>query len=425
MAIIKKIIFVFVISISVVFHLYALEDYPNISFYNENDYPIENDLYNEKGYDVNNDYHYDIRMLEQVSGYNRIIDTLLKSSLTLDEALIFQSITPVFFKMNKKQVDDALDLLKNKAYIKSIAFVKCTFKELPDSLNSFKSLKYIKFYECDSLESLGTFNPLIPIFELYFVGCKVKSLPVGIEQIHPFLRLLVHLPDNFGEFNLDIELSKFKDRNNLLDLAIRGKNLLSFPKSIFNLTSLQTLMFESYKVVKYPPNFNRLKNLKKLIITCWDEEVEDSARENPYFIEFYPLEYVNDDILYISSSIYSNLCSVSNNYDHYTYWDNIGFTYAPKKDSNDIRIHRLMFGESEITIEVANKEQKMYLYVSNDKCLKNKLKASILDNCRNQIIESVLLDDKVILDLKSLKGYKYYLKITLGRYAKVFHFDKR
>lgn len=364
---------------------------------------------------------YKIQSLNQISTFNKIQDSIdyLKAQSNADYVYCNASIE--FSAMNKEQIDSSFALITQKENIRTLIFRNCSFQELPDSLNSLTSLDAIHFIECDSLKSLGKFDPVVPIFEFYYYGCQISSLPEGIEKIHPLVRLLLHLPDTLFHFNLNKELGKFSKRNNLIDLSIRGKRIAEFPENIFTLTSLRSLMFETLEGLCYPRKYDKLVNLLKLTLTCWNEEVENSARKNSNFISYTPIEYI-DNRLYSFNPMYNKMSEVFVNTDTYTYHDSYIIFYTPKNGKETIEEFTYYVGISKINISINYKEKKLYIKLPESKLNGKIFKASLFNWYQEKIQEGTKQADSIVIDLDNLKDTKYEIKLTIGRYSKQFYF---
>ena len=88
--------------------------------------------------------------------------------------------------------------------------------------------------------------------------------------------MILEFPNNFNGFNLNSELLKFNKRNNIIDLFVKYKLLNEFPESLFNLISLQSLIFYSDDSLYFPHKFDRLNNLIYIITTAKKIDVVES-----------------------------------------------------------------------------------------------------------------------------------------------------
>lgn len=401
---------------------------------NENSYPLAN-FYEDYSNNRPTIYH-EINNDMDVIEYNHILDSLEnRDSLENSNSFYYRyrhliTIMPEryhysvikFTDMGEDQINLAVSKIESKEHIRILIFRNCSFKELPDSINNLKSLNAIHFVECDSLRSLGSFNTFLPIFEFYFYNCKIPHLPDRIEKISSMLRLLIHLPDHYEDFVLNEEINKFSRRNNLVDLAIRGKNISEFPENIFFLTSLRTLMFESWKKLNYPYKFYRLNNLAKLTLTCWDEEVENSARENENFIAYYPIDFEYTTLDYSISPHYYDMSNITLIEDPHEFLDNRLFVYFIDSKGFQFRKDTYPFGNKDITLLQDSKEKKIFFSLEGNESSKDSLKVYLLDERSNVIDQGVPTEKGIMLSVENLKDLNYFLKFTIGRYSKICGF---
>lgn len=385
--------------------------YPNASFYEE---------YNKES--TTSYYKFDLR--DNISEFNRIQDSLNDIKEHDCYNLLHHYADIEFDNMEEVRIENMLVSLASRFEIRILRFRNCTFRKLPNSLNRLMKLEAIHFIECDSLKSLGKFDPITPIFEFYFFNCKIPNLPDGIEKLHPMVRLLIHLPDTLNRLNLDTELSKFTRRNNLIDLAIRGKDIAEFPESIFTLSSLRTLIFESTKTIRFPYKFDKLFNLLKLTLTCWDEEVENNARNNSNFIIYTPIDYMDNKFPHLINKRYHNMSFIFINNSPNSYLDETTVIYRPANIKDSIVKQTLSFAKHEFCITTNFNEEKLYVTILDTIPNEKIFMASLIGLNWQDMIRGVRTNNTIVIDLKNSQKYYTFLKITIGRYSKVFDFSR-
>lgn len=216
------------------------------------------------------------------------INTVINNSLKEKK---YKYFTLGFDKMNESSIDSLIKCLDNKNKIISVDLYSCPIKKLPIYVRKFSNLYSLTFENCDSIQSLNGFNTDFYMFSLFFENCRIKELPEGIEKLKSMLMLMLEFPDDFNEFDLNNELSKFTKRKNIINLFIKYKQLKEFPESLFELISLQRLFFLSNDSIYCPNKFDKLPNLNTLILTKMkNKEIETNSSFPEDTIEYWSLK---------------------------------------------------------------------------------------------------------------------------------------
>ena len=217
---------------------------------------------------------YTAQDIDTIYNFFEKVDSINSNTSKIDSILKY-SISPYFVlsfnNMDDTQIMEVIrDLERNSLTynILGLQFIDCPIKHVSKEFKMCSNLYMLSFEKCDSITSFKDYNTSAQIFSIIFDNCAIKELPSDIENLKPYIRLGLAFPEDFEDFNLDKELTKFKRRNNLFDIAVFYKRCKQFPKTIFNLKALQTIAFYSEDILYYPPRFNELPNLINLFISC-------------------------------------------------------------------------------------------------------------------------------------------------------------
>jgi hypothetical protein len=201
----------------------------------------------------------------EIKNNNFKIDIDIKKDIEKDVNQLIEkhecgTIVLNFENYNEKEIDSLVELIKYKEKITKIDFSNCKIEYLPYSINKFR-LTALCFVECDKIKYI---DPKIITkgfeLDLFFLSCKIDSLPNGIEKIKRFLKLYLTLPKN-SNFNFNKQLERFIKKNNIKILCINDPDLYLFPENLFKLTSIQILDLSSTNITKIDNLDDNLPNL--------------------------------------------------------------------------------------------------------------------------------------------------------------------
>lgn len=201
------------------------------------------------------------------------------------------------------------DLLQKN--IESLVLNEVDFKEMPSNLNKLINLKKLSFADCECICNLDLKKLPSNLTKLCFLGTKLESFSnninnTKIESLELDVVKQDEIPMNIDKLNnlgqLSLFCEKWNDRfkiynfkiytlnrllklnlkqiflgsidlsnnynfinkfNNLQTLDFFNCNISSIDK-LKNINSLKSLSLNSNKIVKFPRNLNKLKNLKSL-----------------------------------------------------------------------------------------------------------------------------------------------------------------
>lgn len=137
-------------------------------------------------------------------------------------------------------------------------------EKLPNEIGSFRNLKCLSLRDMCNLKDLpSSFSNLVALEELNIIDCGFLKLPEPVGQLRNLKKLTI------GNLLLKHEfIIEFKNPqlNKLKELKITGSNIYSLPSEIGELTSLEYLSVQCYKLKGLPSSIGNLQNLKELHI---------------------------------------------------------------------------------------------------------------------------------------------------------------
>lgn len=364
-----------------------------------------------------------------------------------------------FNEMNSDQIAHSLVLLYPYSnYITTLSFQKCHISELPYEVSNYILVNNISFIECDSLKNISNFIPVSNIISVAFINSKISKLPVGVEYLNPFLRLIISLPEDFTDMNLTKELKRFDFRKNILSLYIRYKQCKIFPEEILNFSPLQFLVFFSKYINKYPYNLSNLTNLQFIYLSSNNiksENIFDNLNDNRYLFyknsmrklkyyklidyeDSYELSPFDSDLYFLKTDVvdvfYSNLpiCSSPENYieeertDYYIYIKDFSFILNGNIHS-DTRKEKFVIANINFIFRINKRNNKLLLEFEN---LKRTDSFNAIMTINNTKQELKLSENQIELDLSEIfsnsekkKDNQFLpLKIKINDYEKRFLF---
>lgn len=130
--------------------------------------------------------------------------------------------------------------------------------ELPDSLKSFKQLKYLEFNECPISELPAWVGELKSLVSLKFSSCRLSGFN-GISELNRLQSFHIH-QNNFDADELCEEISK----SSVKDLVLRNDKLIEIPSSLWKCSQLSSLFLASLGIKNLDGPFEKLKHIKRL-----------------------------------------------------------------------------------------------------------------------------------------------------------------
>lgn len=377
------------------------------------------------GFPVNNifrfrpDYSFNIKNVHDIDNYVKKMDSLIGEDGYTWSDNLYSSIC--FENLNEKQIDSVIHEIHDPRLIVELVFKNCPIKMIPDSVKLLYDLYSISFNNCDSIRNMNGFNSNFPVFGINFNNCKINQLPDGIENFGSMLRLMIRVPVDANKLDIDKELRKFRKRKNIIDLFIKYDKLSDFPNSIFQLSSLQTLIFYSRCIKHYPADFDKLNNLMYLYISSFDDRVDESAKKNKNLQFLKRLNTGDSD---------TNFMNFKYNFE----WGRCEFSNTLEHNSN----HHLIFSpgglvtdytnvyginNKEILIKVENIKQIISIYFKDAKP-SDKLLVQITDKKNKILFNGRIKNRNCELDLKDLPFEETYMKININSFSKEFNIKK-
>lgn len=334
------------------------------------------------------------------------------------------------YNMDESLIDSLIYQIEYKHRIVSIRFNNSPIKKIPFSIRKLINLYSISFINCDSIKSLNGFNSTNTMFSITFENCRIKELPEGTEKLIPMLQLMLEIPDDFDEFNLNDELSKFTKRKNIINLFIKYKILKKFPESLFELLSLQTLIFFSNDDLYIPLKFDKLLNLNNLYITNLNDDLLKSL-ENKEFPQWYgKLQLTEDSTAYV--------------YDKYSFMSKlrapIYYKDEPQKKSrwnikksymytyyqDGSRVKNFKFGKYDVKMVPDTVKNTLTFFFNNADDI-DSIKMYLIDYNSRKIVKTYNFNkDKAILDLNDFSDGVYFIMFEIkGEHYEIMSFIKK
>lgn len=371
------------------------------------------------------------------------VDDVEKIKVLYDSLLLVYSIDNpyrsnkfpkiVIRNMNEVDVDTVINRLEHiRSNIISIYFDSCTFESVPKNLNMLENLESITFNSCNQLKTFGEYNSPKTTFVMFFINCNLDRLPEKIELFKPLLKLWISFPDNFTKMNLNYELNRFLKRNNLLSLYIRYKNLSSFPSSILELSSLQYLVFQSNNYIIYPKSYDKLVNIRRIIITDTTNLTRDELKSNSLIEAFITFPYQNDSLSYIkydrpfySTDYYSEDSSII-----YVYYKMIKHGVSRSVDNHIYNYKKAIGNEWNTAPQPIFRKSEYYIQYFNSKGFAHNLEEMKLQVKYDEHTNSLILnfdrkpEQDVIIEVKDRTTVFTFERIKTREQEIIIELDK-